>query len=45
MHEPRTFGILKTVTSTRQKLKFSIMDFFSKCDQNRSFNFFTVFIQ
>ena len=39
MHEPRIFGILKTVTSTGQKLKFSIKDFFSKCGKNRSFNF------
>ena len=28
---------LKTMTSTAQKMKFSIKDFFSKCDQIRSF--------
>ena len=28
---------IKRMTSTAQKMKFSIMDFFSKCDQIRSF--------
>ena len=28
---------IKQTTSTEKKMKFSIMDFFSKCDQIRSF--------
>ena len=28
---------IKQMTSTEKKMKFSIMDFFSKCDQIRSF--------
>ena len=31
------FGIKKFVCSTAQKMKFSIKDFFTKCDQIRSF--------